>query len=147
VFNYYLPNHVPGGELQTYKPRGRVPNRTVYAPEFEIMTSVAANRIANRFRTDIQRAELRLNYRQYLDGEYTDVPFTIPFDFAEEIAMAADPAALVDHLDILLCHGTLGDTAKTALINNLTSITQDSSYRVRGAVIALVNAPDCAIHE
>jgi uncharacterized protein (DUF1800 family) len=156
VFNYYLPNHVPGGDLQDYRPKGRIPNRTVYAPEFEIMTAVATNRIANRIRADVRSVyegqdALRFFVRRYNGGGYSNVPFYVLFDFSEEIAAAADPAALVQDLDLLLCHGSLSDTAKTDLATIVTTHsgtgTNRDLYRAKGAIMSLLTAPDCAVHE
>ncbi len=151
VFNFYLPNHVPGGALQDYRPKGRIPNRTVYAPEFEILTSVAANRIANRFRSDVRNAKLYFSVRQFVDANaspnYTNVSFQIELNFDEEIGLAGNPDELLQHLDILLCHGSLSDSARISLAGILEATTTDDTYRAKGAILALLNAPDCAVHE
>jgi uncharacterized protein (DUF1800 family) len=149
VFNYYLPNHIPNG-LQDYRPRGRVPNRTVYAPEFQIETAVALNRLANRFRGDVRAMERdRQNVRQYdpaTDG-YVNVRVDIDLDFSQEIGLAADPEVLVQHLDILLCHGSMTDTARGSLAATLAASGGDDSEKARGAILAVLTAPDCAVHE
>jgi hypothetical protein len=170
VFNFYLPNHVPGGELQDYRPKGRIPNRTVYEPEFEIMTAVAANRIANRFRADVrstyyltpeatERSDaIRLAVRQCLDCTDPEAPvyetfyFYIPFDFSQEYADAEDPDLLLDNLNVLLCHGSLSDTTKDAISEILAdsapdTMTNYATYRAKGAIMSLLTAPDCAVHE
>ena len=148
VFNFYLPNHVPGGALQDYRPKGRVPNRTVYAPEFQIMTAVAANRIANLFRADVQDAELDLSVRRYDQGTgtYANLAFQVDLDFSEEVALAADPDALLRHLDILLCHGSLSDGTRDTVASLLLT-TSNMDQRAKGAILALLSAPDCAVHE
>lgn len=148
VFNFYLPNHVPGGELQDYRPKGRVPNRTVYAPEFQILTSVATNRIANLFRYQV-RADLNLSVRRYdsATSAPVNVPFKVRLDLSEESALAGDPDALLQHLDILLCHGTLSDTARNNLAGIIEAATADPEERAKGAILALLTAPDCAVHE
>lgn len=149
IFNFYLPNHVPGGELQDYRPKGRVPNRTVYAPEFQILTAVAANRIANIFRSDVRDAELDLSVRRYdqATSTYGNVAFQILLDFSEETALADDQEALLEHLDILLCHGSMSDTARDNLAGIVEAATTNPEERAKGAVLALLTAPDCAVHE
>jgi uncharacterized protein (DUF1800 family) len=173
VFNYYLPNHVPGGDLQDYRPKGRIPNRTVYAPEFEILTAVAANRIANYYRFDVHDEDVDITVRRCLNCTPTteSIPFCgstepplteqcyynasidIVLDFSQEKAIldAGDPdpdiEGLLDHLDILLCHGSLSDTAKDSLSEIISTKTDNTTYRVRGAIMSLLTAPDCAIHE
>ncbi len=147
VFNFYLPNHVPGGELQNYRPKGRVPNRTVYAPEFEILTSVAANRIANLFRYHVL-ADLNLSVLRYDSATSTySVPFKIQRDFSEEIGLAGNPDALLQHLDILLCRGNLSDSARNNLAGIIEAATENPVVRAKGAILALLTAPDCAVLE
>jgi uncharacterized protein (DUF1800 family) len=161
VFNFYLPSHVPGGELQDYRPKGRIPNRTVFAPEFEIMTAVATNRIANHFLNDVRSKyyvppettvkenAIRLWVRQYdtSTSTYETVYFYVPFDFSEEIADATNPNLLIENLNILLCHGSLSDTAKASLAGIIEGATTQAQIRAEGAILALLTAPDCAVHE
>jgi hypothetical protein len=183
VFNFYLPDHVPGGELQDYRPKGRIPNRTVYAPEFEILTAVATNRIANLFRSNVrsQNNSLLEEYGtphaigfsvhqcygctdpdEALDNcaaEPTapclnrNVPFYVLFDLADEIADAPNPDLLIENLNILLCHGSLSDTTKVNLAGILafrapnTLSNTHMIYRAKGAIMSLLTAPDCAVHE
>jgi hypothetical protein len=153
-----------------YRPKGRIPNRTVYEPEFEIMTAVAANRIANRFRADVrstyyltpeatERSDaIRLAVRQCLDCTDPEAPvyetfyFYIPFDFSQEYADAEDPDLLLDNLNVLLCHGSLSDTTKDAISEILAdsapdTMTNYATYRAKGAIMSLLTAPDCAVHE
>ncbi len=143
VFNFYLPNHVPAGELQTYRTSRQVPNYQLYAPEFEIMTSVAANRIANRFRSDVQDADVDLSSRD-ATGSYG---FDVFLDFSEAEALAGDPPALLRHLNLMLCRGLLEDSALEKLAVILAQETADPTTRSRGAILALLTAPDCAVHE
>lgn len=142
VFNFYLPNHVPPGDLLTYRTSRQIPNHQLYAPEFEIMTSVAANRIANRFRSDVLDADVDLSTRD-ANGSYS---FDIFLDFAEAESLAADPQALLRHLNLLLCRGLLTDTSRDELAA-IISQTTDAPTRARGAILALLTAPDCSVHE
>ncbi len=149
VFNFYRPDHVPQGELQHYSPKGRFPNKTVSAPEFQIMTSVAANNLANRLRSDVLDAELDLSVRQYdiVTGTAPSVRLKIRLDFSDEITLASDPGALLSHLNILMCHGSLSDTARDSLAGIIENTTEDTETRAEGAILALLTAPDCAVHE
>jgi hypothetical protein len=143
VFNFYLPNHIPQGELQQYDAKGRIPNRSVYAPESEIFTAVAANRIANRFRAEVGDAELDLTGRD-VTGSF---PFQIQLDFSDEIALAADSAALLEHLDLFMCNGTLADDKRDTLSLIVAEETTNLTDRAKGAILALLNAPDCVVAE
>jgi uncharacterized protein (DUF1800 family) len=164
VFNHYLPNHVPGGDLQDFRPKGRIPNRTVYAPEFEILTAVATNRIANFFRFDVPDQKVDLSVRRCLNCTttteavpfcgstlteqcYYNAPIDILLDLTEEIALAGDPDALLDHLDIMICQGSLSDTSKDSLAGIIETATTNPETRAEGAILALLSSPDCAVHE
>ena len=149
VFNFYRPDHVPQGELQHYRPKGRFPNKTVSAPEFQIMTSVAANNLANTLRNDVLDAELDLSVRQYNAGTDTtsSIPLKIRLDFSDEIALASDPGALLSHLNILMCHGSLSDVGLASLVRIIENTTTNAEIRAKGAILALLTAPDCAVHE
>ena len=54
---------------------------------------------------------------------------------------------LLEHLDILLCHGSMSDTARTSLAGIVAAATTNPEYRAKGAALALLTAPDCAVHE
>ncbi len=150
IFNFYLPEHVPGGELQDYRPKTRVPNRTIYAPEFQIMTAVALNRLANRFRSNVYNQQIDYSYRRYFakDGSpYGSYEYDVLLNFQDEIAKADDPADLVQHLDLLLCRGNMSDASRDALVAILEAKTTNPVTRAEGAILATLTAPDCAIHE
>lgn len=154
VFNFYQYDHVPQGELQHYRPQGRFPNKTISAPEFEIMTSVAANTLANTLRSDVLNQQLNLTVSQCCtpDPETGEpksfgVPLKIRLDFSEEIALAGTPDALLQHLNVLICGGTLNDASRNDLASVIAAATTDNEVRAEGAILALLTAPDCVVHE
>jgi uncharacterized protein (DUF1800 family) len=135
VFNFYLPNHVPAGPLLTHQASSRIPDGVIHAPEFEILTSVAASRFANRLRADVRDAKV-------------DLPSAkIDLDFSTEVALASQPDALIDHLDLLLCQGALSVPAHNALSGALTSTPSTPTDRARAAVLAMLTAPDCVVRD
>lgn len=141
VFNFYLPNHVPPGELLTYRTSRQIPNHQLYAPEFEILTSVAANRLPNRLRADVLDAKLDLGARDAIEN----YSFDIFLDFDQQESLAGDPQSLLTHLNLLLCRGLLEDAARDELVTILAP--GDALTRTRGAILALLTAPGCAVHE
>jgi uncharacterized protein (DUF1800 family) len=143
VFNFYLPSHVPAGPLQTYQASARIPDRTIRAPEFEILTSVAANRLANRLRADVRDAKVDLSVL----ARNERVQFQIALDFATEEALATQPKTLLEHLDVLLCQGALSVAAHGALASALTATPATATERARAAVLAVLTAPDCVVRE
>ncbi len=143
VFNFYLPDHQPAGPLQDYKPSGNLPNGRVSAPEFQIMTDVAANRYINRVRDDIRDLEVDITF-QAANGPYS---YKIALNIDDELALAHDPDALLAHLDIKLCHGTLSDELRDTLSEILENTAENVHSRSRAAILALAGAPDCVVHE
>ena len=143
VFNFYLPNHRAAGPVQSYEPSTKVPNGTLYTPEFEIFDSVTANRIANRFRIDVRDAAVNLRGLD-ANGLFS---FELLLNFSEEEALAANPNDLVRQLDLLLCSGTMNDKARTKLAKIVSQETNDPAMRARGAILSMLTSPDCAIHQ
>ena len=68
-------------------------------------------------------------------------------DFSVETELAADPAALLSHLDLLLCHGSLNDRTKQILSEIVATETDDLTFRARGAILAVLTSPECAVDQ
>ncbi|MFK7819110.1 MAG: DUF1800 family protein [Planctomycetaceae bacterium] len=142
VFNFYLPDFQPPGEIVSYRAPKSVPNRFLAAPEFELYTSVTANRTPNRFRRDIFNEQSEHNL--FSNSTYTFTS-TLPLNFAEEKTLAADPQALVDHLDVLLAHGNLTNKIRRELVAALTEETTDATERTHAAILSVMIAPETAV--
>jgi uncharacterized protein (DUF1800 family) len=149
VFNFYLPNHQPSGGMATATGSRNIPNGDLFAPEFQLMTAVVCNSWQNRSRSDV----VNENISQFL---YTNTSVTpsvsvnavLTFDFSAEKALAADPTALVQYLDRVLCNGTMTDDYRTRLVSSITTnVPQTNSNpnrdrdRTRGALITIMNSP------
>ncbi len=141
VFNFYLPNHLPAGSLQGHYPSRTTPNGSVSAPEFQIFTSVFPINFSNRLRGDINDSKADFNPSKVIPS------VDISFDFTEEIALAGDPYQLLTHLDLLLCQGTMSELSKSSLAEILNEETNSASVRARGAILAVMTAPECAVQE
>jgi len=142
VFNFYLPNHRPAGDFLRYQPSRRIPNRTVFAPEFEIMSAVSANRLSNRLRGAVYDANERFTLLNNGSG-FREI--SIDFDFSTEINMADNPDRMLSHLDLLLCHGAMSDTTKNIISSIVAEEATAGSDRARSAILAVLTSPDCAI--
>ncbi len=146
VFNFYDPDYQPPGDITNYKPSRRIPNGALVAPEFEILTSVIANRFANRLRGEVYNARARFR----ILGGSNPIWVNISLDFQREADLAGDLNELMEHLDLLLCHGTLSDRTKeiiaTALETHMPS-ANDSMLRAKAAILAVLTSPDCANDE
>ncbi len=146
VFNFYDPDYQPPGDITNYKPSRRIPNGFLAAPEFEILTSVIANRFANRLRGEIYNARARFR----ILGGSNPIWVNISLDFQREADLSGDLNDLMEHLDLLLCHGTMSDRTKeiiaTALETHMPS-ENDAMLRAKAAILAVLTSPDCAVDE
>ena len=134
VFNFFLPD---------YQPPGPIAQSYLIAPEFQIFNSTNAIGAIN----DV---DYRVIQQQYLndvcvgegdEGEYDSEYF---MDFSTELALTNDPAALVNHLDILLANGLLRSATKS-IITNAVSQLEAAEDRLRMAIYLILIAPDYAI--
>ncbi|MEM6626660.1 MAG: DUF1800 family protein, partial [Pseudomonadota bacterium] len=134
VFNFYRPGYVPPGT--------EVGALNMTAPEFQIMNEASTIGFAN-FMTDFVMDRSSRRNR--------DLDTFVP-DYSDEIALANDPAALVDHLDDLLTGGRMSAMVKDDIIAAVSEIAiregnedDDTLDRVHIAVLMAVNAPSFAI--
>lgn len=117
VFNYYAPSYqVPtfgltGGEFQIF-----TPNNAVYR----------ANLIAVLFNS-------------YSNPVMTNGPGTT-IDLTPYVALASNPAALVDALDLTLTHGVMPTLIKQAIVNGVTGDGAGSLHRVETACFLILTS-------
>jgi uncharacterized protein (DUF1800 family) len=142
VFNFYLPNHQPAGPIAQTPGSANIPNGDLAAPEFQLLTAVVSNAWQNRSRLDV------LN--EYLDqSTWGSANVRIPFNFSREQTLAANPLACVEHLDKVLCNGTMSEDFKSRLVaavnaNVPVSVPPSSRQlkdRMRGIMITVLNSP------
>ena len=143
VFNYYLPDYQPPGDLLGYNPSRRIPGDALYAPEFQVLNAVTANRFINRIKGYTRSRYVQNNMRR---GRCR-----IVFDLSEELELAKNNDNLPEILrrfDLLLCNGSLREETKSSIINAITSESTSASQnvaRVEEALLAVLMSPDCAI--
>jgi hypothetical protein len=145
VFNFYLPDYQPPGDLIGYTPTRRIPREALFAPEFQVLTSVISNKMVNEF--------VSIGRQLYVRGRPRVGQSRIYFNLDEEIELAKDNANLPEILrrfDLWLCNGSLSEKTKTTIINAITSESTKASQarqRLEEALIAVVLSPDCAVEE
>jgi hypothetical protein len=67
-------------------------------------------------------------------------------NLSNEIALAANPAQLVDHLNILLLAGNMSPEMQTILINAVTQIPSNNpTERARTAIYLVINSPEFTV--
>ncbi|MEO1617653.1 MAG: DUF1800 family protein [Planctomycetota bacterium] len=146
VFNFYLPEFQPPGDLIDYQPSRRNPSDALYAPEFQILHAVTANLSLNQFR--------RYCNEQRVNNSVMKGNCEIRFNFEPEIELARDLDNLDEilrRLDLWLCNGTLNELTKTAIKDAVIAETtgRDGMYRERFETMLhlVVVSPDCAIEQ
>lgn len=158
VFNFYLPNFQPPGDLIAYTPSSSNPSGALYAPEFQLLTGVTANRLINRFNWDI--SSQKAQYTLFSNSQLT-LKCNLDFDLDYEKSLATedqDMHELLDDLDLVFCHGSLPQDYKDRVVDVINQKTQWmknneqwrpelENFRVESAVIAVATSPFCAIAE
>lgn len=135
VFNFYRPGYVaPGTETGS---------AGLTVPEFQLVNAATISGYAN-FMSFFALSFAADNLAPPSSNSF------IP-DYSEEIALAEDPAALVDHLDVFLTNGELTDESRSTIIDVLEAVplTDDSDPEFDGreeraelAVILVLTTPD-----
>ncbi|MDA8980909.1 DUF1800 family protein [bacterium] len=118
VFNFYLPDHMPAGEMRS---------ADLTSPELQIASASHLVETDNYLRKVIS---------QGLNG--------VSLNLAPGIELADDTEALLDHLDRLLTWGSLSVATRAAVTSALTS-ESNTAERVRTAIHLIVNSPDFAV--
>jgi uncharacterized protein (DUF1800 family) len=138
VFNFYRPGYVaPGTETGA---------AGLTMPELQL---VNANSISNY-----------ANFMTYFVFAFaangSDDASTTSFipDYSDELALASDPAALVDHLDLLLAFGSTSEETKSTIVTFLDDIPledpNDPDYngpflRVGLSILMMMTSPDYVV--
>ncbi|TWT82582.1 hypothetical protein CA13_40450 [Planctomycetes bacterium CA13] len=149
VFNFYSPTFQPAGYITGYTPSRRIPNGSLYTPEFQLMTAVVANKMANRYRSDI--ADSNADYTPVNNTTTGKVEVDIALDFSTEVDLANDADALARHLDLTLCAGTMSNAFRNALKNavqeEIDNGVTNTTELARGALLSVLMSPAFMIVE
>ncbi len=133
VFNFFQPNYSPPGILR---------DAGLVAPEFQIVTENSNMAMTNILNTIIFRNVAPRWSTLNLDHEISLV--------------AADPDALLEHLNVMLMSGDMSDGLRTIIRNHLDDPSFDVARfseeerlltRVRSAISLIVNSPEYLIQK
>lgn len=117
VFNYFSPNY-------------RIPGMGITGGEFQILTPNNA----------VYRANLIANlFSSYSNPVITYGPGTT-IDVTAYVALAGNPAALVDALDLTLTHGAMPSAMKQALVTAVTGDAAGNLHRVETACFLILTS-------
>jgi len=128
VFNFFQPGYQPPGTLLA---------AGLFAPEFQISTELFVTRTTNRMNDLVM-------------DDYRGNPYggNIRIDIRGKKALAADPAALVDHLDLLLMGQTMSADMRDILIRELQAIAlDDGTQRALDAIYLIVTSPEFVVQK
>ncbi len=126
VFNFYLPDHRPAGELR---------ERGLFSPELEIASADRLIQTDNLLQRVIDRG---------LDPFWMPEADILHCDFTVPQALSADAPALVDYLDSLLTWGQLSATTRQAVIAAVQA-QATAELKVETAVHLIVESPDFVV--
>jgi uncharacterized protein (DUF1800 family) len=129
VFNFYLPDYRPPGELG---------NAGLYGPEFQITNESTAFTVAN---------DLRARAMAYL-GNPANSPSTIAVDLRSLAAVATDPGALVAAVDHDLMAGAMSVHMQETLTTMVAALPASDPYgRVTAILQVVLASPEFAIQK
>jgi uncharacterized protein (DUF1800 family) len=122
VFNFFEPGYVYPGVLA---------QNGMVAPEFAISSETEVVSQANFLETGSRG--------QFRGGD-------VRINLAPEIALAGNPAALVDRLNNLLMAGTMPSSMRTRIINHVSTIAAGNpTLRAQAAIHLVVTAPEFSV--
>ena len=150
VFNFFKPTFAQPGEIR---------EAGLVSPEFQVATD-----------TQLVTAPNALGFRLflfYVDSRYSNawedgapVPSEMLSDYGPLKTLAADPAALVDHLDLVLMSGSMSDYMRDLLILRLQGTPPDFVpgrpddpvpdvllWRVQQALYLIMTSPEFSIQK
>ena len=130
VFNFFLPDYRPPGEMAALGLDG---------PEFQITTDTSIASVANGL-----GAKVFYDWR----GNGNQQPEDIVVDLGPEVAVASNPVKLVDRYDLLFMNRTMSDFMFNTLVTYLQSLPNTNTgrrQRVQNAVWLIQSSPEYSI--
>ena len=124
VFNFYMPVYQAPGEIRT---GGHV------SPGFQIVDTFSSISFKN-----LLWEYLHYGFRSSYDWYY-------PLDFSGSLLLAENPAALVDHVNWLVCAGTMTTRTRCILLNAISNPALNQKERVALAVWTAMTSPEGAV--
>ena len=132
VFNFFRPGYMP--------PNSALASAGLLAPELQITSEPSVTGYLNYMQATIANG----------GGDYRDI---VP-DYTRELALAADPGALLDRIDLLLMHGSMparlraqiltavnGVAVPAATAGNAAQVAAAQSNRVKLAIFLTMASP------
>jgi hypothetical protein len=79
----------------------------------------------------------------------TAADYTLTLNLTYEESLVGNVPALLDHLNTLLCAGSLSSTARTRITTALASLpsTTSATDRVKSAILLVLTSPSAAVQK
>jgi uncharacterized protein (DUF1800 family) len=130
VFNFFSPFFSPPGAMQ---------QADLVAPEFEIENEVSITNQFNRY---------FLGSLVFNSSRNNPQPDDVLIQIQQEEALAGDPEALLDHLDILLMAGGMSDEMRATLRAHVQSIPAGNpTQRAADTIYLIVTSPQYLVQK
>jgi uncharacterized protein (DUF1800 family) len=126
VFNFYTP---------VYQAPGEIRNAGLVSPGFQILNSYSAVSFPNLLWTYLH------------DGFKSGWNWNFPLDYRDTLLLAENPAALVDHFDLLVCAGSMTARTRGILLAALANPALSQKDRVALAVWTAMTSPEGGVQK
>lgn len=140
VFNFYLPDYEPPGEITLTNENIPKNKRPVVAPEFQILNAFTAIQTPNYLLASLQNRKPSNKNRSPL-----------AFDLSRQTALANDSKALLENVDTLLTAGMMSNATRHIILKAIESLPSDTNMarleRARMAVYLTLVSPDYAVQK
>lgn len=131
VFNFFLPDYSPPGELSSLG---------LSAPEFQITTDTTIASVANQLDSK--------TFWAWRGNPWMD-PEDVVIDLDTELPFASDPVRLIDRYDLLFMSRTMSSAMFNTLVSYVQGMdnndTEDRRQRVQDAIWLIQTSPEYAI--
>ncbi|MES2438604.1 MAG: DUF1800 family protein [Verrucomicrobiota bacterium] len=121
VFNFYTP---------VYQAPGEIRNAGLVSPGFQIINTYSAVSFPN------------LLWDYLHDGFKSGWTWDFPMDYRDTLLLAENPAALVDHIDLLVCAGTMTARTRGLMLGALSDPALSRKDRVALALWTAMTSPE-----
>jgi hypothetical protein len=121
VFNFYTP---------VYQAPGEIRNGGLVSPGFQIVDTFSSISFPN-----LMWEYLHRGFRSSYEWWY-------PLDYSATLPLAENPAALVDHVDLLVCAGTMTARTRSILLDAVSDPALAPKERVALAVWTAMTCPE-----
>ena len=144
VFNFFLP---------TYQPNGPIADAGLVAPEFQLHNSATSILYINRSNAWSWGELLEHGSVANPDPEEIGVlewseNDNLSLNLTDEYALVNNPSALVDRLNLILCHGNLSTRTKDIIVNTISQYDPDEPGDIIAtALYLLMISPDYVIQK